>query len=386
MKNLCLKPAYFLIIFFAVLACNTKKEKWSHVAENSQKELIRHATGFSISVHSPAITVIKVNSPWPEAKVPFSYALIKKGYNLPQSFDSTKYDAVIRTPVQRVIATSTTHIAALEALSADSSLIGFPNTAYISSKRTRKRVDKNLIRDLGKNESINTELALNLTPDVIFGFSINSQNNTYKTLQESKIPIVYNGDWVEETPLGKAEWIKFFAAFYQLQKRGDSIFNTIENNYKEAKKLALSAKERPSVLSGALYKDVWYLPGGKSWAARFIEDANANYLWKNNDLSASLALSVESVIEKGLQADFWISPSQFTSYEELMDANQHYLRFKAYKEKKIYTFARTRGATGGLLYYELGPSRPDLVLKDLIHTFHPELLEDYEPFFFKPLE
>ena len=198
--------------------------------------------------------------------------------------------------------------------------------------------------------------------------------------------MVFNGDWTEETPLGKAEWIKFFGVLLNKQTQADSIFREIENSYIAIKEVASHATHKPKVLSGALYKDVWYLPTGESWAARFIEDANGEYLYKETSGSGSLSLSFESVLEKGSQADIWVAPSQFVSYREMEQANAHYQQFRAFREKKVFTFANTKGASGGLLYYELAPQRPDLVLKDLVHHFHPELLPDYSPYFFTPLQ
>jgi iron complex transport system substrate-binding protein len=186
--------------------------------------------------------------------------------------------------------------------------------------------------------------------------------------------------------LGKAEWIKFFAPFFNKEARADSIFKGIEESYLEARELAKTANKKPSVLSGALYKDVWYLPGGNSWAARFLSDAHADYLWDNTDETGSLSLSIESVLEKGKQAEFWVSPAQFTSYRSMREANRHYPQFEAFKNRNVYSFANTKGDTGGLLYYELAPHRPDLVLQDLVHIFHPHLLPNHEFFFFKPLE
>jgi iron complex transport system substrate-binding protein len=229
-------------------------------------------------------------------------------------------------------------------------------------------------------------MAISLEPDVVIGFSIDAQNRAYETIQRAHIPVVYNGDWTEETPLGKAEWIKFFAPFFKMEKQADSIFSSVESAYQEAKALALKATDKPTVLSGALFKDVWYLPGGKSWASKFLQDANASYLWAETGETGSLSLSLESVLEKARNADYWVAPSQFASYREMESNNRHYRQFKAFRDKKVYTYARTTGSTGGFLYYELGPNRPDLVLKDLIHIFHPELLPDHEPFFFKPLQ
>jgi iron complex transport system substrate-binding protein len=171
-----------------------------------------------------------------------------------------------------------------------------------------------------------------------------------------------------------------------LENKADTIFKEISDAYKEAKLIAEKSHIRPTVLSGALYKDVWYVPGGKSWAAQFIRDANAHYLWEDNEKSGSLSLSIETILSEATEADYWISPSQFSSYVQMEQANRHYSQFSAFKNKSIYTFAKTKGTTGGLLYYELGPNRPDLVLKDLIHIFHPDVLPDHEPFFFKPLE
>ena len=238
---------------------------------------------------------------------------------------------------------------------------------------------------MGTNENINTEVVLELNPEVIMGFGINDTNKAYETLKRSGIPIIYNGDWTEQTPLGKAEWIKFFAPFFNKEVEADNIFKKIETSYQEAKLLTKKVIQKPTVLTGGLYKDVWYVAGGNSWMAQFLKDANANYLWADTDNRGSIGLSLEAVLEKGQQADFWFNPSLHASYEELEQANAHYEQFEAFATKKVYSNAVKKGATGGLLFYELAPQRPDLVLKDLISILHPELLPDYQPHFFMPL-
>jgi len=384
-NSFTIKYITLLGLILILVACKKKNEISSPEALKKDLVTIRYAKGFSIEKRASGITIIKVFSPWPDAEEAFTYALIPKELKTIPKLNKKDFDAIINVPVERIIATSTTHIPALENLGVIDKLIGFPETRYISSELTRKKIDKGKITDLGNNESINTEMAINLSPDLIIGFSINNQNRAYETLLRSNIPIVYNGDWTEETPLGKAEWIKFFAPFFSLEEKAEKFFKTTEENYLAAKVLAKKATNKPTVLSGALYKDVWYLPGGKSWAASFIKDANADYLWKDTNATGSLSLSLESVLAKAVNASFWVSPSQFISYNELDKASRHYHQFKAYSEKKVYTFANTKGATGGLLYYELGPARPDLILKDLIYIFHPELLPDHQLFFFKPL-
>ena len=239
---------------------------------------------------------------------------------------------------------------------------------------------------MGTNENINTEITLELNPEVVVGFGINDTNKAYETVQKSGIPVVYNGDWTESTPLGKAEWIKFFAPFFAKEIQADSIFKAIETDYKSAKELALQVKERPTVLTGGLYKDVWYVAGGNSWMAQFLRDANAEYLWAESEESGSIGLSLEVVLTKGANADYWFNPSLHASYQELVQANTHYQQFDAFTQKKVFSNAIKKGDTGGLLFYELAPQRPDLVLKDLIAILHPGILPDYQPHFFMPLQ
>lgn len=343
------------------------------------------AQGFTIEHHGGQ-TVITVTRPWPGAERDFKYLLIPKYQTGESVIDIKGYDAVVHVPVTKMVATSTTHIPALESLGVLDQLVGFPGTQYISSVAARERIAQGKIKELGSNEQINTEEMIALSPEVIFGFGVDGQNKIYNTLQRAHIPVVYNGDWTEETPLGKAEWIKFFAPFFGKEKLADSLFAQTVKTYQQVKKLAAEAQDRPTVISGAMFKDVWYLPGGNSWGAQFLRDANANYLWKEDGHTGSLSLGMESVLAKGKTAAYWMSASQYSSYSQMLADNPHYGQFDAFQNKKVYTYAKTAGETGGLLYYELAPSRPDLVLQDLVHILHPGLLPDYTPYFFKPMD
>jgi len=377
----------FIVIILCILFWNCKEEKnnatiKTPVISNAEEVKITYAEGFSITNYKN-FKIVKVNSPWPNAEKGFTYVLAEKNTSLP---DTLKYDQKVTIPIQQVVVTSTTHIPSLESLGQENTLVGFPHLDYISSERTRALINKNQIEEIGENEHINTEVLLNLNPDVIIGFAVESGNKAFEIVNKSGIPVVYNGDWTETNPLGKAEWIKFFGAFYQQEQKADSIFKHIENEYLSAKKIAQKATTTPSVLAGSMYKDVWYLPYGNSWQAQFIKDAKANYLYQDTSGNGSISASFESVLNKAQNADYWIAPGSFTSYEQMLNTSEHYQQFKAFQQKNIYSFAGVTGETGGVLYYELAPQRPDLVLKDLIKTFHPELLENYQPTFFKALD
>lgn len=381
-----MKKTIFILTILLYFSCKEKKKESLPFSKPLKNETITDAKGFTIEKTNNGVIIIKILSPWPGAETAFTYALVPKEKVAFITLNKDEYDAIITVPVERLIATSTTHIPTLEALGVANKLVGFPNTDYISSKYTRKRIDNGLVQELGTNEAINTEIALSLAPGLVIGFGVNNQNKSYNSLKRSNIPVVYSGAWTEETPLGRAEWIKFFAPFFKQEKKADSIFKVIKNDYNNSKLLAIKATTKPTILSGALYKDIWYMAGGKSWMAKFFADAKTNYLWKDDTATGSLSLSIESVLNKGIHADFWLNPSSHTSYNNLIAANDHYKKFDAYKNKKIFSYANTTGATGGLLFYELGPNRPDLILKDFIHIFHPELLPSYSPFFFKPLK
>jgi len=348
------------------------KKEWNKPLEDTfkGKEIpLKYAKGFKITEYETH-KVLEIKNPWPNAEESYTYILS---------------DSNIKIPIEKIVVTSTTHIPALELLNVEHSLVGFPGTRFISSEKTRQRIDDELVRELGKNEGINTEVLLELNPDLVVAFGIDGNNKTYETIKKANIPVIYNGDWVESSPLAKAEWIKFFGVLFNKEIKADSIFNTIENDYIKAKQLAKNATHRPTVLSGAMHKDIWYLPNGTSTEAQFLKDANVNYLWNDTKGNGSLALSFESVFEKAKNADIWLSPSNYPNLKALENANSHYNKFKAFQNRTIYSFNNTTGKTGGVLYYELGMSRPDLVLKDIIKICHPELLENYVPFFFKSL-
>ncbi|MHA6280779.1 ABC transporter substrate-binding protein [Salinimicrobium sp. CAU 1759] len=381
MRTISYKIVLLLSILF--LGCRSEdKQKTPLLTREGEEVEVKYASGLDI-VDFGDHMIITVENPWPNADRTYRYLLAREGADVPQD---VKFDERVQVPVEKMVVTSTTHIPSLEILETEGSLVGFPGLDYISSEKTRKLIAEGKVRELGKNEALNTENLLDLQPDVVIGFSIDGSNKSFNTLQKSGIPVVFNADWTESSPLGKVEWIKFFGAFFGKMEQANAFFEEVEQNYLSAKELARKAEETPTVVAGSMYKDQWYLPAGNSWQAQFIKDANANYLFGNTEGTGSLSLSFETVLAEAAQADFWVGPAQFTAYEELKSASPHYTRFKAFEEQNIYTFSSEKGETGGVVFYELAPMRPDLVLKDLISIFHPQLLPNYTTTFYKPLD
>jgi iron complex transport system substrate-binding protein len=368
------------LVFFLFIQC--KKESQQEAEIQSPANEIHYAKGLEIYKHE-GFTIVKITSPWPNAKEQFTYILQEKNGIIP---DSLKQFTAISVPIQSIVVTSTTHIPALELLGVENTLVGFPNTDYISSVKTRKLIAAGKVREVGTNETLNTEVLIDMNPDVIVSFGLNNSNPTLDNLKKSGLKVMLNGDWTEQSPLGKAEWIKFFGVLYGLDSKANTLFSAIEKEYKNTLALAQKATKKPTVLSGAMFQEQWYVPQGESWASLFLNDAQANYLWADSKGTGSLSLPFETILEKAQEAEYWISPGDFSSLQQMSESNPHYKQFDAFQNKKVYSYAINKGAKGGIVYFEWSPTRPDWVLKDLIKIFHPELLPDHKLFFFQKLE
>lgn len=383
MKNKVQLLIILLVTVLLVAVTNACKKRGKEPVEQtkiySSDYKIKYAKGFDIQYFENYKKLV-IKSPYPGSEKDHEYIL-----NGPASSEKTQPNS-ISIPVERLIATSTTHVPMLEILGAEDRLVGFPNTDFITSEKTRNRVARGELTDIGKDMSLNAEMVIALKPDALVAFALDGSDKAFSTIRKNEIPIVFNGDWLEETPLGRAEWIKFFGALLDLDREADSIFNAIENEYLKAMEIAKNASETPTVMSGVLFKDQWNLPAGESFTAKLYEDANTDYLWKESKGQGSLVLNFESVLEKAGQADLWIGSGVYTSREDLLNANGHYAEFKSFKNRSVYTFSKRKGPGGGIVYFELAPIHPHIVLKDLVKVAHPELLPDYEPFFLQPLD
>jgi iron complex transport system substrate-binding protein len=376
MKSLVYHFSGIILIFVLFISC--KKEVSNKLTNTNfhPKNTIKYAKGFDIVISKNEKKLI-IKNPYSNTSNNFEY-IIKKGIH--------EHLNVINTPIKKIVVTSTTHIPMLELLGEEKALVGFQNTDYISSTKTRNRIDAGLVKELGNEAALNTESVLELKPDAVIGFTMDNYNKTFNLIEKHGIPVIINGDWREETPLGRAEWIKFFGVLFNKERLADSIFKTIEVDYLAAKYIAKQNTKHPSILSGAIMRnDIWSLPAGESFVAQFLLDANVNYLWKNSKGKGSLQLSYESVLEKAQHAEYWIAPGYFSSKAQLLENNPHYKNFTAFKNNNIYTASTKRGVKGGVMYYELGPTRPDLILQDIIKITNPDVLPNYTLTFFEQM-
>jgi len=368
-----LSKSVFLISFFILVGC--KKNETKAVTETkAAQNYIEYASGLSIVKHE-GYSVVTVSNPWPNANKNFTYVLTEKDAEIPDSLQSY---TTIKVPLESIVVTSTTNIPFLEMLDVENKLTGFPHTDYVSSEKTRALIDKGVVKNVGQNEKLNIEQLIELSPQLIVTFGIDNNNPMLDNLKKSGLNVLIQADWMEHSPLGKAEWIKLYGALFGKEEKAKELFDKIVTSYNQAKKLVAEKPASATVLYGSMYEDVWYVAKGESWVAQFMKDAQGDYLWADLKGTGSEGLSFEKVLDKAKSANFWIATGSVRTLDELTKKNPHYSEFDAFKNKTIYTFEGKLGATGGTVYYETSPSRPDLVLKDYIKIFYPDLLPSYE--------
>ncbi|WP_425635792.1 ABC transporter substrate-binding protein [Algoriphagus yeomjeoni] len=369
----------FLAVTFSFTACNDAKVD---KGENPEKIDLSYASGFSIS-RGNIFWEVEVTQAWTGADRIFRYLVLEENAEKPEG----NYDAIIQLPVEKIVLTSTTQISHLDMLNVTEKLIGFPNLNLISSEKTWQQIDAGKVEDLGAGPSANTEMVIDLTPDWIMISTLGGDLKYLDLLAQAGIPAVINGEYVEQHPLGRAEWIKFTGVLLGKYEEAKVAFEQVENDYLEAEKLSASLADsiRPTVLSGVLYQDIWYAPGSESWGAKILQNAGGDYIFSDQKGTGSAQLNYEYVLENSLEADFWIGSADFPDLETMGNAEPRYKAFEAFKTGNIFSYTQKRGRAGGLEYFELGYMRPDLILKDLIKILHPDLLPDYELYFYQQL-
>lgn len=378
----CLKSRIYLLPLVGLtflFSCGTNTE----TGLEKTPIALGYATGFEI-FQGKDFWEIQVTQGYTGAEKTFRYLVLEEN----SQAEKSGFDAVVQLPISKVVLTSTTHIPHLDLLNSSEKLIGFPQTDLVSSARTRKLIDSGKVTDLGSGPSANTEVVIDLQPDWMMISTLGEDLRYLDLFAQAEIPALINGEYVEQNPLGRAEWIKFTGILLGKYEESVAVFEEIEKAYLAAKKLTkeLPQSEKPTVLSGVMYQDIWYAPAADSWGARILENAGGTYIFADQSGTGSIQLNYEFVLDRGLETDFWIGSADFADLKAMGNGEPRYQAFTPWKNGQVYTYTAKKGATGGLEYFELGYVRPDLILKDLIKILHPELLPNYELYFYQKLE
>ncbi len=381
---------YSLVLLFFVCSCTGKPgqteatQGYDHAQAATlfykNKVQVHHAKGFAVSYHDTYKMLYLLS-----AQDTIRYLLLPPGAPAPEGVVTNQ---IIRVPIQKVITQSTTHIGLFAALQAEDKIIAVDEADYIYSPKIRQRVARGDILEVGGGESLNMEKVLALAPDLLMVSGMpGTAMQQYQTLTEAGIPVLVNTEWMESTPLGKAEWLKLIAALTNQEQQANEKFTAIETQYKRVVALAAQIQDQPKVITGSPFQGVWYVPGGNSYRSRLFRQAGATWPWAQDTTAVSLPIDFETMYAYGLQADYWLNPGQINTKQDLLDKDARFADFKAFRQGQVYNNNRRMNPQGtGNDYYESGIVQPHRVLADVVKILHPALLPDDTLFFYQKIE
>ncbi|MBW4632343.1 MAG: ABC transporter substrate-binding protein [Iphinoe sp. HA4291-MV1] len=347
-----------------------------------EKVTVNYATGFEVKYYKN-YKVVMVKNPWRDAQISFQYILVQCGTPAPEGF---KKSQVITVPINTVVSLSTTHLPHLAKLGVVDKLIGVSDTKRVNTAEVVNKIKASKIAEVGNNESLNVEKILEINPDLVMTYGVgNPQTDSHPKLLEAGLKVAINAEYMETSPLGHAEWLKFTALFFNQEEIAQKTFSEIATRYEAIASKTKSIKKRPTVFTGFNFKGIWYTPGCKSYVAKYLADTGADYLCADNS-SGSIPLSFEDVFERAAKSDYWLNVNQ--SWQNLKDViadDNRYADFAAVKKGHVYNNNARVNERGGNDYWEGGTSNPDVVLSDLIKILHPEILPNNELVYYRKL-
>lgn len=359
-----------LLSLLLLLSCNLSKKRTRTNNENIKNTNIEYSNLLDIQKNA-TYTLVNIKNPWDETTLLATYVLVEKSKEINENLPE---GTIVRTPLTSVALTSSVQCSFIEELKQTNTVIGACDLEYIKNESIAQKKKDGTIKHLGMGYSPNLEMLITLAPEVIFCDPVVGQDLT--PFENSGITVILTPDYVENNPLGRTEWIKFYALLFDMETVGDSIFNERVLQYKAVKDKIANVQNKPTVFMDMPYQGSWNVSGGKSYIANMFHDAGANYIWRDDVSTSFLPLSVEAVLDKAVAADFWlikyynISP---LTYESMKAEYKPYSYFDAFKNKKVYANNTLYSS-----YYEDLPSKPHLLLQDLASIFHPALFTDYE--------
>lgn len=348
---------------------------------------------FDISLYAPAYssgfeifgaegmksTILKTYAPWQGAEGEETQLFIaRNGEQAPADFPGQVLDGDAR----RIVCMSSTYIAMLDALGEPQRVVGVSGIDYISNPYVASH--KEQIGDMGYDGNMNYERLLSLSPDIVLLFGVSGASAMEPKLRELGIPYAYMGEYLEQSPLGKAEWLVAVAEIAGMRERGEEVFREIPLRYDSLKTLAAKAERKPVVMLNTPYGDSWLMAPPSSYVARLIADAGGQYVYTQDTGNQSRPIDTEEAYRLAEMSDCWINVGSAASLKELAEIVPKFMDTRPVREGRVYNNNRRTNPSGGNDYWESGVIHPDLILQDLIRIFHPELT-DAEPTYYRKL-
>ena len=386
------RNCFGMLLLLCVALCGCRKAKqsswekasdlWSDGSSFDEMEFIsdsiRYAMGFSVADRDGFVEV-EVRDPWNEGRVLQRYLLVPRNGPLPEG--GLPDGTVVRVPLRNMVVYTSVHSAAIDALGAADYIVGVCEPRYIKVDAVKKRLDEGLTKDLGAATSPNIERMIEAGAEVVIASPFD--HGGYGAVEKLGIPIIECADYMETSPLGRAEWIKFLGLFTQECRRADSLFSETEANYLGTQALVRNVTARPRLMTGKKYGSPWYVPSGDSFMAQIYRDAGADYVFDYLPGTGSVPLSFETVFSKAVDADIWLinyNKEGNMTYDDLKSDYSPYSGFSSFRNRRVFG-----NNTNYSLFYEEIPMNPDYLLTELIAIFHPELLPSYKLRYFHGL-
>lgn len=324
--------------------------------------------------------VLRVMNPWQGAdSVAYDYRLVA------DTTVAALQAGEIRWPIRSAVCMSSTHVAFLDAVGHVDAVKGVSGLDFISNPALHAAG----VRDVGYDNNLNYETIVSLRPDVVFIYGLTGENAAVAKLEQLGVPVVYIADYLENDPLGRAEWIVPFGLLAGDMDAAVSGFMHTENEYKTVGELvaaSVGTESRPKVMLNSPFKDVWYLPGDRSYIVRLLDDAGADYLGKGEDSDVSRPVSAEKALLLMAEADFWLNPGMARDMAGLKTDNRRFATLPVVRRGNVYNNNARVTPMGGSDFWESGAVRPDVVLADMARILHPELLPEHELYYFRKLK
>lgn len=377
MKKILLS-AYIVTWVLLLSACGGGSKTSSLQAEGDTVRM-KYSSLLQIVKHAD-YTVVTIRNPWDTLKVLHTYLLADREKPLPEHLPE---GTVVRTPLQKSVIYSSVHCSLWSELDELKGIGGVCGLEYIKLPQIQEGCRNRSIVNVGNSMNPDIERIIDLRPDAIL-LSPFENSGGYGRVGKLNIPIIECADYMETSALGRAEWMRLYGLLLGKEAQADSLFAGIEKEYLTLTQQVKSQNlKRPTVISEMKNSSAWYIPGGNSTMGRLYQDAGADYVFAYLSNSGSVPLAFETVFDRGGNADIWLikyNQPQDKTYSELERDYAPYARFKAFQDRKVYGCN-----TNHVPFYEESPFHPELLLKDLIKIFHPELLPDYDLKYFSNL-